>query len=208
MVPSVKASPPTRKERAAATRRRMLDAATVEFVTNGYHGTPMTAIAARAEVAVQTVYFVFHTKPELFAAALDAAVLGPEGQPPMEQRWAADARSPAEPRAALESFIRGSGPIFQRAAALSEVASAAAATDPELNEIYGTRERYRIEGYRDFVQALHLPQGCRSDRAVDLLVTLHSPRLYLAFRDDRGWSHDSVIDWMARTIPPLILQPR
>lgn len=37
--------------------------------------TPMADIALRAGVAVQTVYFVFDTQPELFTAALDAAVL-------------------------------------------------------------------------------------------------------------------------------------
>lgn len=206
MMTEVKSSRVTRKEKAAATRKRMLAAAAAEFVANGYHGTPMSAIAARAGVAVQTVYFVFHTKPQLFAAALDAAVLGEEEKPPMEQRWAADAAdSSVEPVAALESFIRGAGPIFERAAALSEVASAAAATDPELAEVSSSRETYRVQGYRDFVQSLDLPTGATVDRVSDLLVTLHSPRVYLAFRDGRGWSHESVVEWMATTIPSLVL---
>ena len=81
----------TRKEKAAATRRRIIAAAAEEFVHSGYHGTAMTAIANRAGYAVQTVYFVFHTKAELFAAALDTAVLGPEGKPPLDQDWARDA---------------------------------------------------------------------------------------------------------------------
>ena len=207
MASPVKTPRPSRKDRAAATRRRVLAAATAEFVANGYHGTPMSAIAARAGVAVQTVYFVFHTKPELFAAALDAAVLGPEERPPMEQHWAAEVAAGTTPALlAVEAFIRGSGPIFERAAALSEVASAAAATDPELAEIYQTREGYRIAGYRDLVRSLDLSDDSDPDRALDLLVTLHSPRLYLAFKDGRGWSHSAVIDWMAGTIPPLVLQ--
>lgn len=206
MMSQVKGSRPTRKEKAAATRKRMVAAAAAEFVANGYHGSTMSAIAARAGVAVQTVYFVFHTKPQLFAAALDAAVLGPEEKPPLEQAWAADAAGTAgNPVAALESFIRGAGPIFERAASLSEVASAAAATDPELAEISSTRETYRVQGYRDFVHSLDVPTGTSVHRASDLLVTLHSPGVYLALRDGRGWSHDSVIDWMATTIPSLVL---
>src|ERR1700712_1847613 len=90
---------PTRKQQAAATRLRIIEAATGEFVGNGYHGTSMAAIAKRANVAVQTVYFVFHTKAELFAAAVDAAVLGAEDRPPLEQTWAqtagADSHGPA-----------------------------------------------------------------------------------------------------------------
>ena len=142
----VKGKKPTRKAQAAATRQRIIDAATAEFIASGYHGTPMAAIASRAGVAVQTVYFVFHTKPELFAAALDAAVLGPEAKAPMEQRWARDAVAvPQGARAAVESFIRGSAPILRRAAALNAVAGAAAPTDPELAEVYQSREQLRVD---------------------------------------------------------------
>jgi AcrR family transcriptional regulator len=204
MPQDVNGPPPTRKARAAATRRRILAAATTEFVASGYHGTPMATIAARAGVAVQTVYFVFHTKPELFAAALDAAVLGPEGRPPMQQRWAEEAAEPEDPAVALQSFIRGAGPILERAAALSEVARASAATDPDLAEVYRSRETFRVEGYQDFVQRLGLPKP-QAAHATDLLVTLHSPQLYLAFREERGWPHEKVIEWMAETIPQLVL---
>ena len=44
----------------------------------------MAAIAQRAGVAVQTVYFVFHTKAELLSRVIDAAVLGPDPNPPEE----------------------------------------------------------------------------------------------------------------------------
>jgi hypothetical protein len=156
---------------------------------------------------VQTVYFVFHTKPQLFAAALDAAVLGPEAKAPLEQRWALDATAVSgDPMAALRSFIRGSAPIFQRASALSEVAGAAAPTDPDLAEVYESREKLRVEAYRDFVKVLALPAGVDADRATDILITLLSPQLYRTLRDGRGWSHDEIIDWMTGTIPELMLR--
>lgn len=44
--------------------------------------------AERAGVAVQTVFFVFHTKAELLSRVVDAAVLGPrEAKPPEETDW-------------------------------------------------------------------------------------------------------------------------
>lgn len=206
MVESVKREEPTRKARAAATRRRIIEAATAEFTANGYHGTPMASIARRAGVAVQTVYFVFHTKPELFAAALDAAVLGPEGRAPMEQQWARDAvASSRGPREAVESFIRGSAPILHRASALNAVAGAAAPTDPELAEVYQSREKLRVDGYRDFVNGLALPAGANPGRAADILITMQSPQFYLALRTERGWQHQEIVDWMAATIPGLML---
>lgn len=208
MVNDVKGRPPApRKAKAAATRRRIIEAATAEFIANGYQGAMMAAIAARAGVAVQTVYFVFHTKPELFAAALDAAVLGSEDTPPLQQRWAAEAARADDPLDALRGFILGSAPIFERAAALSDVARASAATDPELAEIYHSRETLRVEGYRAFVRALQLPPGIDPDHATDLLVALHSPGLYQALREGRGWTDRHVTAWMADAIPQLVLRP-
>ena len=202
-----KGEKPTRKAQAAATRQRIIDAATAEFIASGYHGTPMAAIASRAGVAVQTVYFVFHTKPELFAAALDAAVLGPEAKAPMEQRWARDAVAVRRgARAAVESFIRGSAPILRRAAALNAVAGAAAPTDPELAEVYQSREQLRVDAYRDFVKGLALPADANPGRAADLLITMLSPQFYLALRQERGWEHEEIVDWMATTIPGLMLE--
>ena len=55
----------SRQERAATTRRRMLDAAYDLFCEQGFRATTMDAIAQRAGVAVQTLYFTFHTKDAL-----------------------------------------------------------------------------------------------------------------------------------------------
>lgn len=203
---SVKVKPPTRKAKAAATRQRIIKAATAEFIASGYHGTPMASIAKRAGVAVQTVYFIFHTKPELFAAALDTAVLGPEGKVPIEQRWARDAvEGSRAPQAAVESFIRGSAPILRRASALNTVARGAASTDTELAEVYHSRERLRVNAYRDFVNDLALPVGTNSARAADILITMLSPEFYLTLRQERDWQHAEIVDWLVTTIPGLML---
>ena len=42
-------------------------------------------------------------------------------------------------------------------------------------------------------------------RAADVLITMLSPQFYLALRTERGWPHEEVIDWMATTVPPLML---
>lgn len=195
-----------RKEKAAQTRLRIIAAAAEEFSGNGYHGTAMGTIAKRAGVAVQTVYFVFHTKAELFAAALDTAVMGQDGTPPLDQDWARRAMGAGtDPVEAIRAFILGGGPIFERASTLSEVARAAAPTDPEAFTVYESREELRISNFKDFIAALDLPADVNADRAADILITMNSPQLYLAFRSDRGWSHKETIGWMARVIPDLML---
>ena len=66
----------SRREKAARTRARIIEAAHAEFLERGFHGATVTSIAKRAKVAPQTVYFVFHTKAELISAVIDAAVMG------------------------------------------------------------------------------------------------------------------------------------
>ena len=55
----------TRREQAAASRRKVLDAAQEAFIELGYHGATMNDIAARAGLAVQTVAYYFGTRPRL-----------------------------------------------------------------------------------------------------------------------------------------------
>ena len=65
-----------RRERSRLTRARIVGAATTLFVERGYLATTIEDIAAEADVAVQTVYYVFGTKPKVLAAVLDASIAG------------------------------------------------------------------------------------------------------------------------------------
>ena len=122
----------SRNQRAAHTRRKIIAAATEEFRASGYHGTTMSAIAERAGVAVQTVYFVFHTKPALLTAAFDTAVMGEvDPVPPELTRWWQEGTATLDGRRAVELFITNVSDINMRAATLDRVALAASTTDPE-----------------------------------------------------------------------------
>jgi AcrR family transcriptional regulator len=52
--------------RGEATRRRLLNAAEVEFGTRGYHGASVSSITQRAEIAQGTFYLYFRSKEEMF----------------------------------------------------------------------------------------------------------------------------------------------
>ena len=76
------------QHQARATRLRMIRAAQRVFIASGYAGARMIDIAAEAGVAVQTVYFTFHTKAELLQACYELAVLGEDDpRPPPGQPW-------------------------------------------------------------------------------------------------------------------------
>src|SRR5881409_2180584 len=90
-MPAVKRSVPaklSRRERAKATQWRIVKAAYTLFCERGYAGTTIAQIAEAAGVAVQTVYFTFHTKAALLSRAYDFAVMGEE-EPlsPDKQPW-------------------------------------------------------------------------------------------------------------------------
>ncbi|MGW9113446.1 TetR family transcriptional regulator [Microbacterium sp. NPDC055683] len=57
-----------------ATKRRILDAATAEFVAHGLHGTTIERIARRASVNKERIYNYFGGKPALFAEVLRSKV--------------------------------------------------------------------------------------------------------------------------------------
>ena len=68
----------SKRERAEQTRARIVEAAYRLFSQHGYEATTMQAVADEAGVAVQTVYFTFHTKGGLVAAIETRAAGGGE----------------------------------------------------------------------------------------------------------------------------------
>ena len=204
---SVKGS---RREKAEATRRKILRAAHVEFVEQGFHGATVAAIAKRAKVAPQTVYFVFGNKPSLISAVIDTAVMG-EDEPIAPQQMPWFAAMLAEPDAAesLRVFIRGAGEVYQRASRISEVLRAAALTDEEVESTYQRHEQLRAVGYRQVAEMLatkgRLREGLSLDTATDILLTVYGDTTYYLLTTEHGWSHDQTIGWLADSLPGLIL---
>lgn len=204
--------PVSRRERARTTRRLIVRAAHEEFCTSGYHGATMAGIAKRAGVAVQTVYFVFHTKGELLRKVFDTAVLG-EGEPvvPEEMPWYRALLTDADAHRALRGFVAGTGTIAARVAPLAEVVRAAATTDPDASALLADREALRVAGYRTVTGALEdrgaLRAGVDAATAADILLGLTGAEVYLAFVRDRGWSHERFVDWTGTALAELLLAP-
>lgn len=207
MTKAVNAPRRTRREQAAATRDRMVLAATAVFAEQGYVGARMVDIAARAGVAVQTVYFTFHTKGELLQACFNHAVLGPDGLPPPRQAFWAEMESARSGRAALAAFVRGNTAILTRAATIDEVAKAAS-HEPEAAEVVASSERLRREGYGQVAASLAERFGLRAglglDEATDLLLMFGSSATYLNLQR-YGWSDERFREWLTDTLARTLL---
>ncbi len=195
----------TRKDRALATRRRMLRAGYRLFCERGYLATTMDAIAAEAGVAVQTLYFTFHTKGAILGETLGAAILGfdawtgPPREPfhvvqEMTRRmvwWPAFAAE-ASPRRALDLLVDEGSAALWRAGAL--LAAVRGSGDPDATAVFELAERRRVESFREFVRTLARKQGglrpgLTAPRATDILLVLFSGATYHELHTRRGWSH-------------------
>jgi len=157
----------------------MLDAAIACFTTAGYAGTTMAAIAEQAGVAVQTLYFTFHTKAQLLQETLDRAVLGDGAPvPPPQTSWYKAMQEQDAVRPALEHLVGGVTQIMKRVAPLRPVFDAAAA-EPGVAELWANVERLRLEGYRAIVELLATKQPLAADHtrdsATDVLFVLLGP---------------------------------
>lgn len=193
----------SRKEKAAATRRRMLDAAYGLFAEQGFRATTMDAIAQRAGVAVQTLYFTFHSKDDLLQAVQDRAVLGDgEPVPPPDQPWFGAMVAERRIEGAVRQFATGIEEITSRVAplvpAMHEVAG-----DPA-GEVWRQSERLRREGFTDIValwtDKAPLRAGLSEAHAIDLLLLLAGPASYRALVVESGWTSEEFIEWLTRSV--------
>jgi AcrR family transcriptional regulator len=181
----------------------MLDAAYALFATQGFRATTMDHIAERAGVAVQTLYFTFHTKDDLLQAVQDRAVLGDgEPVPPPMQPWFAAmiaARSISE---SVRHFSDGVDAIAARVAPLIPAMHEVAA-DPA-GAVWRASERLRRDGFIEVVAQWKvkapLRAGLDDSKAVDLLLVLAGPEIYRQLVIDALWTHHEHADWLTRAI--------
>ncbi len=207
---SVNPDKPSRRERAHATRRRILDAAYDLFVERGFTGTRMADVAERAGVAVQTVYFTFHTKAGLLEACNARAVLGDdEPLPPQQQPfWRAMIEAPAG-RESVRHFVEGLGAIEMRGARLKQVINAAT-HDPDVKAISTEGEQLRRAGFREAAEhfaTYGLRDGLDVERATDILLAVGDSSVYCSLVHDYGWPHEAFVDWLADSIADMLLSP-
>jgi AcrR family transcriptional regulator len=187
----------------------MTRAAQRVFIARGYAGARMADIAAEAGVAVQTVYFTFHTKAELLQACYELAVLGEDDpRPPAAQPWYSAMLDARDGHAMIRHFAEGNSAIAARVALLDDVVRSAA-HEPDAAQIRAHNEQLRRDGYTRVIGHLAgrfgLPAGLSNADAVDILLTLAGPATYRSLVADYGWPHNRFVDWLAATLSQQLL---
>jgi AcrR family transcriptional regulator len=194
-----------RAEQAAATRSRIIAAASECFSESGWSGTTLARIAERAGVTPQAVHLSVGSKPSLVMAALGQAVGGAAAtRPQFERALFRDAlRADASNAERARAFAAALGAIHVRAGRLFEVLAQASQTDPDLQRARANIKDHRLELVRGMVRASGRRRGAAFERLVDLIFVLTSTSVHNEFAS-RGWSADAYQEWLAEALTRLL----
>src|SRR3954453_3893311 len=195
----------TRAERARATRRRIIDAATAQFVAHGYGATLLDQVAEHAGVAVQTVYFHFGNKRTLLKEALDVAAVGDDDPVSLLERpWVREIQEESDPRRIIERWLVTSRAIVDRIAPLMRVVRGATSTDAEVAAQWATNQAQTRTAYGFliglFAERGALRTGLDAEQARDIAFVIGNVETYLQYTDVCGWTTD---EWQERTAAML-----
>ena len=199
-----------RAEQAAQTRQRILEASGDLFAERGYGATTIDAVAARAGVAVDTVYATFGTKKGMLSALIDLRVTGSsEGSDVLAEEGPRAVRKVANQRQMLAGFAADIVPRIERVRPIDDVIQSAGAIDPEIAELRARMQENRLSKLRTFIEWLaangSLRQDIDVDEAATIAWTLTSPEVNRLLRDVRGWSSQRYQEWLSDTLIRVLL---
>lgn len=219
MVDDVKGEPnrrsyssPRRLEQAAATRRDVLAAARELFEINGYGPTTVAAIAARAQVSVDTVYATVGRKPALLRELVETALSGTDVPVPGEQRdYVARMRAAATAAEALTIYAGAITGIQQRLAAVFLALRDAAITDSSCADLWTEIAQRRARNMRLLVADLRRTGQLRGDltddQIADIIWSMNSAEYWDLLVGRRSWTPAQFQGWLADAWIRLLLEP-
>lgn len=192
-----------RGQRAADTRRRIAAAAGELFTEHGFTETTVAKIAARAGVAVPTVYATFGSKGAIVRALLTQMEHNADSS-----LWAQRIRDETDPQEKLALFATWTTTLLSSSKAALLAASGAAA-DPAVIEMREEGNRRRREGLRVLIASLAqrgaLAPGLSEDHALDRAWMLTSVELYLSATGHCGWTDTEYQQWLAALLQQQLL---
>ena len=214
-MPSVKPRRPydsaLRKQQAGQTRMRILDAAEKLFAERGYATSTIEAIAAEAEVAVDTVYASFGSKRSVLKSLLGVRVGGDEARVELLDRPGPQAvRRETDQRRQLAAFARDLTQIIERAGPVDGIVRGAAAVDADIAEFRVKAQEGRYRNMQRLVSWLAangpLKDGLTEDDAAAIAWAMASPEVHHMLRVVRGWTPERYTAWLGDSLTRILLR--
>ncbi len=185
-----------------------MDAAAALFIAQGYGTTTLEQVAARAGVAVQTVYFHFGNKRTVLKEAVDVAAVG-DDEPValLERPWLSELRAEPDPRRVLALWLTNSRTIYARVGPIMQVVRDAAVTDPDMAAQWAANEAQRATAFRELAEQLDRRRALTRpvDEAVDVLCALLGPEVY-GVLTGRGWTPEQWERFTVESITAALLR--
>ncbi len=199
-----------REEQARRTRQAILDAARLLFSEKGFVATTITQIAARAGVAVDTVYASVGPKPVLMRLLMETAISGSDQAVPAEQRdYVRQVRAASTAEQKIAIYASAVAAVNSRLAPLHLVLRDAAARAPELAQIREEIATRRARNMRLFAQDLadtgQLRPGIDVEEVADVVWSMNSAEYFTLLVRERGWAPERFARWLADTWCRLFL---
>ena len=199
-----------RRERAAASRRRILEAAADLFAEQGYAATTLEQIAARADVTAKLVT-ANGPKRALLLAAFELRVGGVEGAGDEEAR--ADA-APILAQPTAVALVQLLADVIlagqQRGIGLWRALASAAAEHAEVAEVHARIEEGRRRVFRFLVDLLAEREVLRPgdpDEQAATLALLMGFEPYQLMVLDWGWAPQRLRAWTVTTLHAALIDP-
>jgi TetR/AcrR family transcriptional regulator, regulator of autoinduction and epiphytic fitness len=200
-----------RQEQARQTRRAILDAAAKLFVDPGYAATRLTAVAAEAGVAVQTLYAVFGSKRQLLSELVDVTIAGDDTPVALPDRaFVAEIRALPRARARLGRFARHLAETHERQAQVMLALAGAATADPDAAAVWRKNLEDRQRGMTMFAADLAATGDLRDDltaeQVADVLWLAQDVRNYDRLVRERGWTSEDFQRWYVDSVSGALLK--
>ncbi len=190
---------------AEATKERITSSARLLFAHAGYGATTIEAIAAKAGVAVQTVYASFGSKKAILAS--------------IRQTWLRESRVAELSERALreldaarrlEMAAEWTRRQYEGGFDVIRIYEGAASSSPEmaaeLRAVLDGRKRAVARFMQEFARLAELAPALDLRRAADIYWALTMPGLYGELVLERGWSPARYQEWLAGTLKQQLLR--
>jgi AcrR family transcriptional regulator len=199
-----------RTEQAAATRHAVLDAARALFAEHGYAGSSIAAIAARAGVAVDTVYAAAGRKPALLRELVETSLSGTDQAVPAEQRdYVLRMRAAPSARQKIEIYAAAVSEIGIRLAPIHRALAEASVSDRDCAALRAEIDARRANNMRLLAADLRATGDLRpdltDDEVADIVWSMNAPEYRALLVGARGWSAERFGTWLADAWTRLLL---
>jgi len=184
---------PKRRQRASATRERILLAAEQLFAAQGYATVTMEAIAREAGISLATIYLHFAGRAAMVGALAEEIAAAPDLN--VEQ-----VIQDLDPRERLRIGARILRQLNERSWLVTDILRSQQGNDPEIARLWALWRQRHLDAIRQTIAALAEKGGLRPDlsmdEAADALYALGGTEVYRALVYERGWSPLRYEQWL------------